>query len=116
MKAIISAAVAAAALFGASAFTPAPALAQTADWRPIDLENALVIETSKGRVVVELSPTMAPNHVARIKELARARFYDGHVFHRVINEFMAQTGDPLGTGAGGSQMPDLAAEIGRAHV
>ena len=67
-----------------------------------DLENTLVMETSKGRVSIALRPDLAPNHVARIKELAREGFYDGIVFHRVIDGFMAQTGDPTGTGMGGS--------------
>jgi peptidylprolyl isomerase len=67
-----------------------------------DPENTLVMETTKGKVVIELRPDLAPNHVARIKELARSGFYDGIVFHRVIEGFMAQTGDPTGTGMGGS--------------
>jgi peptidylprolyl isomerase len=65
-------------------------------------ENTLIIETTKGPVTVELRPDLAPNHVARIKELSRQGFYDGVVFHRVIDGFMAQTGDPTGTGRGGS--------------
>ena len=65
-------------------------------------ENTLVLETTQGRVVIELRPDLAPNHVARIKELAQQGFYDGVVFHRVIEGFMAQTGDPTGTGRGGS--------------
>jgi peptidylprolyl isomerase len=67
-----------------------------------DPENTIVMETTKGRVVIELRPDLAPNHAARIKELARSGFYDGIVFHRVIEGFMAQTGDPTGTGMGGS--------------
>ena len=67
-----------------------------------DAENTLILETSKGRAVIALRPDLAPNHVARIKELARQGFYDGVVFHRVIDGFMAQTGDPTGTGTGGS--------------
>jgi len=65
-------------------------------------ENTLVLETTCGRVVIELLPELAPNHVARIKELAGQGFYDGVPFHRVIDGFMAQTGDPTGTGRGGS--------------
>src|SRR5208337_3674126 len=65
-------------------------------------DNTLVLETTQGRVVIELRPDLAPNHVARIKELAQQGFYDGVVFHRVIEGFMAQTGDPTGTGRGGS--------------
>lgn len=73
-------------------------------------EDTLIIETSKGNVVVEMRPDLAPNHVARIKALARQGFYDGATFHRVIEGFMAQTGDPTGTGAGGSGQK-LAAEF-----
>jgi peptidylprolyl isomerase len=73
-------------------------------------EDTLIIETTKGRVTVALRPDLAPNHVARIKELARAGFYDGVPFHRVIEGFMAQTGDPTGTGTGGSGKK-LAAEF-----
>jgi len=65
-------------------------------------EDTLIIETTRGPVTVELRPDLAPNHVKRIKELARQGFYDGVVFHRVIDGFMAQTGDPTGTGRGGS--------------
>jgi peptidylprolyl isomerase len=67
-----------------------------------DPENTLIMETTKGRVVIAMRPDLAPNHVARIKELARQGFYDGIVFHRVIDGFMAQTGCPHGTGTGGS--------------
>jgi len=67
-----------------------------------DLENTLYLELKDGRVEIELRPDLAPNHVARIKELVREGFYDGVVFHRVIEDFMAQTGDPTGTGTGGS--------------
>ena len=67
-----------------------------------DPENTLVLETSKGRVVIEMRPDLAPGHVTRIKELAREGFYDGVKFHRVIGGFMAQTGDPRGDGTGGS--------------
>jgi cyclophilin family peptidyl-prolyl cis-trans isomerase len=67
-----------------------------------DPENTLILETSKGSAVIELRPDIAPNHVARVKELTRQGFYDGIVFHRVIDGFMAQTGDPTGTGMGGS--------------
>jgi cyclophilin family peptidyl-prolyl cis-trans isomerase len=76
-----------------------------------DPENALIMETTKGKVVIELFPDLAPGHVGRIKELARDNFYDGIVFHRVIDGFMAQTGDPTGTGMGGSDKPDLQAEF-----
>ena len=76
-----------------------------------DAENTIIMETSKGKVVIELFPDLAPGHVGRIKELARDKFYDGIVFHRVIDGFMAQTGDPTGTGMGGSDKPDLKAEF-----
>jgi cyclophilin family peptidyl-prolyl cis-trans isomerase len=76
-----------------------------------DLENTLILETTKGTVTIELKPEVAPKHVARIKELAREGFYDGIVFHRVIEGFMAQCGCPHGTGAGGSDKPDLKAEF-----
>ena len=67
-----------------------------------DLENTLYLETKDGRVVIEMRPDLAPKHVARIKELARQKFYDGITFHRVIDGFMVQTGDPDGDGTGGS--------------
>ena len=68
----------------------------------MDKENTLYLDLKDGRVVIEMLPQAAPKHVARIKELVRQGFYDGIVFHRVIDGFMAQTGDPLGTGMGGS--------------
>ncbi len=80
-----------------------------------DPENTIVMETSKGQVVIELKPDVAPNHVARIKELAREGFYDNIVFHRVIDGFMAQCGCPQGRGTGGSDKPDLAAEFNDEH-
>lgn len=67
-----------------------------------DPENTLVLELKTGKVLIELRPDLAPNHVARIKELVRQKFYDGLAFHRVIDGFMAQTGDPRGDGTGGS--------------
>ncbi|WP_414471414.1 peptidylprolyl isomerase [Microvirga sp. M2] len=76
-----------------------------------DPENTLIMETTKGRVVIELRPDLAPGHVERIKTLARKGFYDGIAFHRVIDGFMAQTGCPQGTGTGGSDLPDLKAEF-----
>jgi peptidylprolyl isomerase len=78
-----------------------------------DLENTLHVQLEKGLVVIELLPKLAPGHVARIKELAREKFYDGVVFHRVIEGFMAQGGDPTGTGMGGSKKPDLKAEFSK---
>ena len=76
-----------------------------------DPENTLILETTNGRVVIALRPDLAPNHVERIKALARQGFYDGVPFHRVIEGFMAQSGDPTGTGSGGSELPDLKAEF-----
>ncbi|MEL6751801.1 MAG: peptidylprolyl isomerase [Pseudomonadota bacterium] len=76
-----------------------------------DPENTIIMDTTKGEVVIELLPDVAPEHVTRIKELAREGFYDGVVFHRVIDGFMAQGGDPTGTGTGGSKKPDLKAEF-----
>ncbi len=77
-----------------------------------DPENVLVMEVKTGEIVIELLPDVAPKHVARIKELTREGFYDGIVFHRVIDGFMAQTGDPTGTGRGGSGQ-NLDAEFSR---
>jgi len=76
-----------------------------------DKENTLILELKSGPVVIALRPDLAPEHVARYKELARKGFYDGVVFHRVIPDFMAQTGDPTGTGSGGSDLPDRKAEF-----
>jgi cyclophilin family peptidyl-prolyl cis-trans isomerase len=73
--------------------------------------ETLVMELKTGPVKIALRPDLAPNHVARVKELAGRGFYDGVVFHRVIPDFMAQTGDPTGTGSGGSDLPDLKAEF-----
>ena len=76
-----------------------------------DLDDTLYMDLEDGRVVIQLRPDLAPKHVARIKELAREGFYDGIIFHRVIPSFMAQSGDPTGTGRGGSDKPDLPAEF-----
>lgn len=76
-----------------------------------DLENTLILTLESGPVTIKLRPDLAPGHVARIKELVREGFYDGVVFHRVIPGFMAQGGDPSGTGRGGSDKPDLKAEF-----
>ncbi len=77
----------------------------------LDPENTILLDTSYGRVVIQLRPDLAPKHVERIKRLAREKFYDNVPFHRVIAGFMAQTGDPTGTGTGGSKYPDLPAEF-----
>ena len=95
----------------AAALIAAPAYAQD-----LDPENAIVMSTSKDcAVTLKLRPDLAPGHVAQMKKLTRAGFFDGIVFHRVIDGFMAQTGDPTGTGMGGSDEPDLKAEFSQAH-
>ena len=76
-----------------------------------DLENTIYLDIDHGRVVIQLFPDIAPGHVERFKALAREGFYDNTPFHRVIEGFMAQGGDPTGTGTGGSQLPDLTAEF-----
>jgi peptidylprolyl isomerase len=78
-----------------------------------DPENMLNLELKCGMVVIKLRPDLAPKHVERIKKLAREGFYDGIIFHRVIDGFMAQTGDPTGTGTGGSKYADLPAEFNK---
>ena len=78
-------------------------------------ENTVIIETDKGKVVMQLRPDLAPQHAERIKVLAKEGFYDGVPFHRVIAGFMAQTGDPTGTGTGSSKLPDLPAEFSNAE-
>ncbi len=77
------------------------------------LENTIFLDTKHGRVTMVMRPDLAPKHVARIKKLTREKFYDGVKFHRVISGFMAQTGDPTGTGTGGSKYPDLPAEFSK---
>jgi peptidylprolyl isomerase len=77
----------------------------------MDKDNILFLDLDSGRVVIEMKPDIAPKHVERIKKLTREGFYDGIIFHRVIDGFMAQTGDPTGTGTGGSDLPDLNAEF-----
>ena len=98
-----------------------PALAQdsaaaappvaASDWRTVPAENLLILDTNRGRILVEMAPEAAPLHVERMRVLARRSFFDGLVFHRVIDLFMAQTGDPLGNGEGQSPFPDLKAEF-----
>ena len=87
------------------------ALASMARAQAPDPQNTLVIETSKGDIVIKFRPDLAPKHVAQVKRLAKEGFYNGLIFHRVIAGFMAQTGDPTGTGSGGSKLPDLPAEF-----
>jgi peptidylprolyl isomerase len=92
------------------ALSMAVALAAS-DWRPLDPENTLVMETSKGRVIVEMAPAMAPRAVERIRLLAREGTYDGLQFHRVIDGFVAQTGNPNNRDGGTSRHPDLPPEF-----
>lgn len=94
------------------------AAADTRVYTPVDFnleedrENILLLDLSNGeRVAIRLKPDWAPNHVERVKTLTRQGFYDGIIFHRVIDGFMAQTGDPTGTGTGGSELPDIAEEF-----
>ncbi|WP_020178363.1 peptidylprolyl isomerase [Methylopila sp. M107] len=94
------------ALLFAVGFASAPAAAAPSG--PV-----VVLETTKGAVKIRLRPDLAPKHVERIKQLVAEKFYDGVPFHRVIAGFMAQTGDPTGTGTGGSKYPDVAAEFSR---
>jgi len=77
----------------------------------LDPENTIVMELKCGKVTIRLRPDVAPKHVEQIKALTREKFYDGIIFHRVIDGFMAQTGDPTGTGMGGSQRPNVPAEF-----
>ena len=90
----------------AIAITPSLVNAQASD-----SEDTVWLDTKDGRVVIRLRPDLAPKHVAQIKALVREGFYDGIVFHRVIEGFMAQTGDPTGTGTGGSKLPNIPAEF-----
>ncbi len=106
MKRLLAFVAAALVLVGLQAAVTQPARAQN-----LDPENTLYLNLDSGRVVIRLRPDLAPKHVAQIKKLARAHFYDGIIFHRVIDGFMAQTGDPTGTGMGGSEEPDLPAEF-----
>jgi peptidylprolyl isomerase len=96
----------------AMAGLPLPAAAL--DWSTLDPENVLVLELRTGPVIIEMRPDKAPNHVERIKQLVRVGFYDGLKFHRVIPGFMAQTGDPDGTGAGGTGQ-NIEAEFNSLH-
>jgi peptidylprolyl isomerase len=96
------------ALVALASVARAPAFAQAPD-----PQNTLAIELKTGRVLIKLRPDLAPKHVERAKTLAKQGFYDGLKFHRVIEGFMAQTGDPMGTGSGGSKLPDLPAEFTR---
>jgi peptidylprolyl isomerase len=81
----------------------------------LDPQNTVFMDLASGRVVIKLRPDLAPNHVERVKTLVKKGFYDGTPFHRVIEGFMAQGGDPTGTGTGGSDLPDLKAEFTNTH-
>ncbi len=83
----------------------------TAQTGNLDPQNTIYLDLKDGRVVIRLRPDLAPKHVEQIKTLTRRGFYDNIVFHRVIDGFMAQTGDPTGTGMGGSDLPNIAAEF-----
>ena len=95
-----------AAMAGAALALAGPAFAQSAD-----PQNTVYLDTKDGRVTIRLRPDLAPKHVAQIKTLVKQGFYNGIVFHRVIPGFMAQTGDPTGTGTGRSELPNLPAEF-----
>ena len=99
----------------APAAAPPPPAATAApgpsDWRTPDPNNVLVIDTNKGRILVEMLPEVAPLHVTQIRALAHENFYDGQRFFRVIDKFMAQTGDPQNNGQGGSSKPNIPAEF-----
>ena len=103
---------------GAARAATEESAADTRVYTPVDFnlekdrENILLLDLSNGeRVAIRLKPDWAPNHVERVKTLTRQGFYDGIIFHRVIDGFMAQTGDPTGTGTGGSELPDIAEEF-----
>jgi peptidylprolyl isomerase len=108
---VVLATLAAAAAVASTRPAPAAAAPTEADWRTPDPNNVLVIDTTKGRVIVELTPEVAPKSAAQVRELAKAGFYDGRAFFRVIDNFMDQTGDPTDTGGGGSTRPNLPAEF-----
>ncbi len=100
----------------AKAATPAAAPASiappsAADWRTPDSQNVVVIDTTKGRIIIEMEPRVAPKTVAQVRELVHEKFYDGRAFFRVIDNFMDQTGDPTDTGTGGSSKPNLPPEF-----
>ena len=110
-SAVAAEATAAATEVAAAATNTAFANTNAADWRDVDPENTLQITTDYGTFVIEMAPEFAPLHVEQIKTLARQKFYDDITFHRVIDGFMNQTGDPRGDGTGDSSLPDLKAEF-----
>src|SRR5918912_1073187 len=97
----------------AVALALAAALPAAAQQRAADPQNTIYLDTKDGRVTIRLRPDLAPKHVEQIKALTKRGFYNGIVFHRVIPGFMAQTGDPTGTGTGGSDLPNLPAEFSK---
>jgi peptidylprolyl isomerase len=101
-RSLLAGGVAAAVAGGASAQTP-----------KLDPQNTVYLDTKDGRIVIRLRPDLAPKHVTQIKALAKRGFYNNVVFHRVIDGFMAQTGDPTGTGMGGSDLPNIPAEFSK---
>jgi len=94
-----------------AAASPGPMSPAAADWRTPNPDDVLVIDTNKGRIIVEMVPDVAPATVDRIRTLAKQHFYDGQTFFRVIDGFMDQTGDPQNTGLGGSSLPDIKGEF-----
>ena len=102
-------------VFSRRAALALPLLAAPVAWAAADADNTVILTTKNGKVVIRLRPDWAPKHVAQIKTLVKRGFYDGIVFHRVIPGFMAQTGDPTGTGTGGSDLPNLPAEFNQTH-
>ena len=110
-SALVCGAVGALVMVGAAgAATPAPDPGP-ADWRPIDADNSLVIDTNQGRIIVELYHQIAPKSAERLETLARQHFYDGLTFFRVIDTFMDQTGDPKNSGEGASSLPNIPGEF-----
>ncbi len=102
-------------LFSRRAALALPLLAASAAWATEDAADTVILTTKHGKVVIRLRPDWAPKHVAQIETLVKRGFYDGIVFHRVIPGFMAQTGDPTGTGEGGSDLANLPAEFNSTH-
>jgi peptidylprolyl isomerase len=109
--ALALAALTASAQAASAQTAPAGSTQSASDWRAPDPNNVIVVETNKGRIIAELYPDAAPNHVERVRGLVKSGFYDGLTFFRVISDFMAQTGDPKNTGQGGSDQPNLTAEF-----